>query len=80
MSPSPVVLLAPIVPFLGALLIWVFRDHPNPREAVTLLTAVALFGLVASLFPEVSGGLRPSALLAEPIPGLKLAFVVEPLV
>ncbi|MCH7931001.1 MAG: monovalent cation/H+ antiporter subunit D family protein [Proteobacteria bacterium] len=79
MSPSPVVLLAPIVPFLGALLIWVFRNHPNPREAVTLLTAVALFGLVASLFPEVSGGLRPSALLAEPIPGLKLAFVVEPL-
>ena len=79
MSPSPVVLLAPIVPFLGALLIWVFRDHPNPREAVTLLTAVVLFGLVVSLFPEVSGGLRPSALLAEPIPGLKLEFVVEPL-
>ncbi len=79
MSPSPVVLLAPIVPFLGALLIWVFRDHPNPREAVTLLTATVLFGLVASLFPEVSGGLRPSALLAEPIPGLALAFVVEPL-
>ena len=79
MSASPIVLLAVLTPALGALVIWGFRHWPNLREAATLITAGALFALVASLFPDVSGGLRPSAMLAEPLPGLTLNFVVEPL-
>jgi multicomponent Na+:H+ antiporter subunit D len=71
--------LAPFVPILGALAIWFLRHHPNWREAATLITAGALFGLVVSLLPGVAAGARPAAVLAEPIPGIALAFEVEPL-
>ena len=79
MSPSPLVLYAVLTPGLGALLIWFFRRQPNLREAMTLITAAVLFVLVAWLYPDVSGGLRPSARLGALLPGLELAFVVEPL-
>ena len=79
MSASAVVVLAPLTPLIGALLIWLLHSRPNLRETATLVTSVVLFGLVASLFPEVSAGERPAAVLAEPLPGVALAFEVEPL-
>ncbi len=79
MSASAAVVLAPLTPFAGALLIGLARSRPNLRDAVSLGTAAILFGLVASLLPEVLAGERPAAVLAEPIPGLALAFEVEPL-
>ncbi|MFQ5984249.1 MAG: monovalent cation/H+ antiporter subunit D family protein [Alphaproteobacteria bacterium] len=79
MSPSLATGAAVLVPFLGAAAIAALHRHPNPREAVSLVTAAILFGLVASLLPEVSTGERPAAVLAEPLPGLALAFEVEPL-
>ena len=79
MSPSAAVQLAVLVPLAGAALIPLFHGHPNRREAVSLLTAGLLFGLVASLIPEVLAGGRPGAILAEPLPGLPLALEVEPL-
>ena len=79
MMPGTVAQLAIAVPLVGAVLIWMSRDHPNQRETVTLVTAVALFALVASLFPEVMDGARPAALLVETLPGLPLAIEVEPL-
>ncbi len=79
MSASTVVLLAPATPLVGALAIYLTRHRPNVREAVTLATAALLFGLVASLYPAVASGGRPAALLAAPLPGLALAFEVEPL-
>ena len=76
---SAVVALAPLTPLAGAVAIWLLRNRPNLREAATLITATALFALVASLAPEVAAGARPAAVLAEPLPGLTLAFEVEPL-
>jgi capsular exopolysaccharide synthesis family protein len=69
-----VVWLAPLSPLAGAIFMWLARHRPNTREAVTLATAVILFGLVASLYPEVAAGGRPKALLVELLPGLALAF------
>ncbi|MCA1799620.1 MAG: hypothetical protein LC632_09265 [Xanthomonadaceae bacterium] len=67
------------IPLLGALAIVAASRWPNLRETVTLVTAVALFGVVATLYPEVAAGGRPALDLIEVLPGLSLAFEVEPL-
>ncbi|MEX2359690.1 MAG: proton-conducting transporter membrane subunit [Gammaproteobacteria bacterium] len=71
--------LALILPVMGGLLIVLSCRWPNVREAVTLTTAAALFAAVASLYPEVAAGGRPSLTVFEILPGLPLAFEVEPL-
>ena len=73
------ILLAIVTPLAGAVLIAVTGARPNLREAVTLITAGVLFALVASLFPQVLEGGRPTALVGEMLPGLAIAFEVEPL-
>jgi multicomponent Na+:H+ antiporter subunit D len=78
-TPEPLVLAALVIPFAGAALIPVFHDRPNLREMVTLLTALALFAAVLGLVPPVLAGARPEALNFEVVPGLALAFEVEPL-
>jgi multicomponent Na+:H+ antiporter subunit D len=70
---------APVWPLLGAVLIGLAGPWPNIREGVTLVTAGALFAMVASVAPEVMAGGRPEATLYELLPGLALAFKVEPL-
>jgi len=74
-----VILLALAVPVAGAALIAAAHRRPNLREAVTLVTAAMLFALVGSLTPELLAGGRPQARLAEVMPGIELAFEVEPL-
>ena len=79
MTPSLIAATAFLVPLAGAALIWLLRNRPDPREAATLVTAAVLFAFVASLAPGVMAGARPAAVLTEPLPGLALAFEVEPL-
>lgn len=67
------------VPLSGVVLILLFGHRPNLREAMTLLTAVALFVVVASLYPTVAAGEVPTLTLWEMLPGLSLKFTVEPL-
>ena len=76
---TALVLLAIGVPLLGAALIVATAERPNLREGVTLVTAGALFGIVAALLPRVMSGARPGAVLGDILPGLGLAFEVEPL-
>jgi multicomponent Na+:H+ antiporter subunit D len=78
-SPERLVLLALILPFVGALLIPIFHRQPNLRETVTLVTAGLLCITVSSLLAPVLGGARPEAPLVEVLPGLSLALKVEPL-
>src|SRR5688572_22617117 len=78
-TPEHLVLAALIMPFAGAALIPVFHRTPNLRETVTLLAAFALFAAVLGLLPPVLAGDRPEALNLEVVPGLALAFKVEPL-
>ena len=79
MTPDTIVLLVPLVPLVGAILIGLSHRHPNIREAVTLITAVLLFSLVISLLPAVLSGARPAVVLATPLPGLSIALELEPL-
>ena len=79
MSPEITVLACVALPLLAPALITALHRRPNPREAVTLLTSGCLLLLVASLLGDVLGGARPAIDLAEPLPGLKIGFEVEPL-
>jgi len=71
--------LALLVPAGGAALIALAGRAPNLRETLTMTTAVALLGCVLTLLPAVSGGARPALTLLEVLPGLRIAFTVEPL-
>jgi multicomponent Na+:H+ antiporter subunit D len=79
LASESLVAAAILLPFIGALLIPMFGDQPDKRETVTLVTASALFLVVAALLPHVLGGGRPQVVALEVAQGLSLAFEVEPL-
>lgn len=68
-----------LLPLAGALVIALVGRWPNLREAVTLVTAAGLFGLATQLIDPVVNGDGASLMLIEPLPGLSIAFDVEPL-
>ncbi len=80
MNPESLILAALIVPLAGALLIGLAgRISPNLRELVTLTTAGLLIFCVWSLLPTLYQGGRPGVHLVEVLPGIDIAFRVEPL-
>ncbi|WP_436639938.1 proton-conducting transporter transmembrane domain-containing protein [Microbaculum sp. FT89] len=79
MSGSTLILLALAIPAAAALLIPLFHRLPNVREAVTLLAAGLLFAVVYSIVPLVLAGEVPMTGGLEVMPGVVIAFSVEPL-
>ncbi|MQA89024.1 MAG: monovalent cation/H+ antiporter subunit D family protein [Gemmatimonas sp.] len=80
MSPVTAVVLAIVVPLVGAVAIGLMgEERANLRETATLVSAAIVFGLVLTLTPQIAGGARPELVLGEPLPGLPIAFEVEPL-
>jgi multicomponent Na+:H+ antiporter subunit D len=79
LSADNAILAALLVPSLGAVGIVLAKRWPNLRESVTLTTAVALLSCVLTLLPHVLAGERPSTTLFSVLPGLHIAFTVEPL-
>ena len=79
MTPEELVLLALAIPFLGALAIPLAHRAPNVRETITLVTAGALFGTVVLLLRAFLDGARPATAGLEVVPGLEIAFTLEPL-
>jgi len=79
MEPQTLVAAALLVPLAGAPLIAACHRSPNTRETVTVLTSLVLFGCVVALLPLVLGGARPALSWFEIMPGLPIAFRVEPL-
>ena len=79
LAPEQAIACALAVPAVGALLVALAGRAPNLRETITLATAVALLGCVCSLLPVVSAGTRPAVTLFALLPGLQIAFKVEPL-
>ncbi len=80
MSPESAIVAALLIPLVGALgILATGRIHPNLRETVTLTTALCLAGAVWSLLPLVSAGGRPTVEVSQLLPGLSIAFKVEPL-
>jgi multicomponent Na+:H+ antiporter subunit D len=74
------ILLAILLPLAGAVGIALAgRVSANLRETVTLLTAGGLALTVWSLLPSVMAGDRPAVTVTELLPGVELAFRVEPL-
>jgi len=78
-EPGTLIALLILTPLIGALLLSLAGRWPNLRETITLVTAATLFGLATQLIDPVVNGDGASLVLAEPIPGLKIAFDVEPL-
>jgi multicomponent Na+:H+ antiporter subunit D len=78
-SPLVALIAALAIPFAGAVLIGLAGRSPNLRETVTLATAVLLFLAVASITPHVLAGGRPQLALFQMLPGILLAFRIEPL-
>lgn len=81
MSASTAVLVAIFLPLAGALLLPLAGEkRANLREAISLTTAVVLFGLVIRyILPEVWAGKQPSVTLLTLMPGMTISFSVEPL-
>ena len=71
--------IAILLPLLGAGGILLAGRWPNLREAVTVATALATLGVVSTLVGPVLAGERPQWSLFEVLPGVTLAFEVEPL-
>lgn len=73
------ILVALLLPVLGAMGIALAHRWPNLREGITLTTAAALLACVLTILPSVLAGARPTATLFSLLPGLDIAFEVEPL-
>jgi len=69
-----------VIPAAGAVLIGLAHSDRNLREAVTLITAAALFlVVVVNLLPMVLAGERPEWRALEVFGDIEIAFRVEPL-
>lgn len=80
MSPDMSILYALLLPLIGAVGIGlVGQRSPNLRESVTLSTAIGLMLIIWGILPAVMAGDRPSFELTELLPGLSIAFKIEPL-
>ncbi|MCM2341074.1 monovalent cation/H+ antiporter subunit D family protein [Rhodoferax sp.] len=79
LTPEQAILASMALPLAGAILISLARRLPNLREAITLSTAAMLLAVVLTLLPLVMAGVRPSLVLFSLLPGLDIAFQVEPL-
>ncbi len=80
MSAETGIVLALLLPLGGAALVALLGRWPNLREAASLTTASATFAVVAAaILPAVRSGLRPRVDVLQVLPGLDLAFQVEPL-
>ena len=78
-TPAQLVAAALLVPLGGAALIACCHRWPNLRETVTLATATLLLACVVALLAAVEAGALPALTLFEVLPGLALAFRLEPL-
>ncbi len=72
-------LLALLAPLAGAGLVMVNGRRPNVREACSFLAAVTLFGLTASLIPDVRAGHTLGYTVFEMLPGLAVRLRADAL-
>lgn len=79
MTGETLIILALMIPAVGAGLIWLTSWNANVRETTTLMTAGALFLVVIAILGEVMNGAYPETGAFQVVPGLEVAFSVEPL-
>jgi multicomponent Na+:H+ antiporter subunit D len=73
------VVLSVFLPLFGAILVALSGRSANLRDGVTVLTGLITFAVTASLVPQVMAGGRPAYEMFSVLPGISLAFEVEPL-
>ena len=78
LTPSDLIAIALIVPLLAAVGIALCHRWPNLRESVTLSAAVLVAWTVWSLAPVVMKGGAPALIVGDIVPGLSIAFEIEP--
>jgi len=78
-SAETIVVLAPLVPVAAAVLAALLHRWPNLREAASVAAAIMLIACLVALLPSVLAGARPAVRFPEMLPGLAIAFEVEPL-
>lgn len=71
--------IAVLIPFLGAIGILISGALPNVREAVTMAAALGTAFVVFQLWPVAADGEHPRLELLTMLPGIPLAFELEPL-
>ena len=79
MSGETLIALGLLIPFCGAVLIWLTSWQENVRESMTLATAGTLFLVILAILSRVMNGEQPALDAFQIVPGLELAFRVEPL-
>lgn len=79
MSDAHILLLAIAIPALTPFLIAALRNHPNLRDGASVVASLATFAATVTLLCKVIDGARPAISLIEMMPGLVIAFEIEPL-
>ena len=79
MSAGMLIAFCVLLPVLGAITVLLLRNHPNARDTATVVIGGLTFWHVLGLLHLVREGGRPRLDLFEVVPGVQLAFEVEPL-
>lgn len=79
MTHGTILLLAIFIPAAATFLIAALGSRPNLRDGTSVFAAVATFVAVMALLGPVMDGARPDVALFEVMPGLLMAFSIEPL-
>lgn len=79
MSAEILLVLMLLAPAVTAALLPLFHARPNLREGTTIAGAVILFSAALGLLGRVADGERPELHLVTVVPGLDIAFRLEPL-
>lgn len=72
-------LAAILAPLLGAGLVMATGRKPNVREACSLISAIALFAIIASLVPDIKAGKTLTFTLFQLLPGLSFTLRADAL-
>ena len=79
MDTSLAILLSMLLPAAAVVSNLIFRNSPNLRDGLTLGAAIATFLVVLNILATVGNTTTETFVLFEVMPGLDLAFSVEPL-
>ena len=79
METNTLIALALLLPILAMVGNMAFKTLPNLRDLFTLLCAVLTFGSVLGILSNVGNGTSETVALFDVLPGLPIAFSVEPL-
>lgn len=79
MDTNTAILFSMLIPALAMFTNLILRDQPNLRDGVTLTAAILTFISVLTILANEGNGTTEQLRLFEVLPGLDLAFNVEPL-